>query len=71
MFPEAPVSFTLLATQGSDFGQTVLKMRSDYGFAESDHLYMIPQSVFKFHPMYDQVIFKLLKADPLVFRSHY
>ena len=46
--------------------QAVLKTREEYGFSQEDHLYMIPQSIFKLHPEYDLVLIKLLQKDPLV-----
>ena len=44
----------------------VLNNRSHYNFTEEDHVYMIPQSIFKFHPDYDEVLMKLLQRDPVV-----
>ena len=48
------------------YDQAVLKPRSDYNLTDSDHVYMIPQSIFKFHPSYDSVLIQLLTKDPLV-----
>ena len=38
--------------------------RADFGLPEDANLYLCPQSLFKFHPDYDAVLGKILKADP-------
>jgi protein O-GlcNAc transferase len=38
--------------------------RTAWGFTADDHIYMAPQSLFKFHPLYDQAIAGVLSADP-------
>ena len=50
------------------FHQAILSNRSVYNFSDEDHIYMIPQSFFKFHPAFDNVILKLLTLDPIVWR---
>lgn len=38
--------------------------RAAWGFAEQDHLYACPQSLFKLHPDDDTVFGQILRADP-------
>jgi predicted O-linked N-acetylglucosamine transferase (SPINDLY family) len=40
------------------------KGRADFGLPESGHLYVCPQSLFKFHPDFDDVLGRILRADP-------
>lgn len=40
------------------------KTRVDFGFREDVHLYVSPQSHYKFHPVFDQVIGGILREDP-------
>jgi len=37
--------------------------RADFGFSEDDHLYLCPQSLFKFHPDFDQILGDILQKD--------
>ena len=37
--------------------------RSDFGFSDNDTLYVCPQALFKFHPMFDKVLGELLQRD--------
>ena len=46
--------------------QQHLKARSEFGLSDADHVYMIPQSIFKMHPDYDHVLLDLLQKDPVV-----
>ena len=39
------------------------KRRVDFGLAEVDHLYICPQSLFKFHPDMDELIAGILRRD--------
>ncbi len=39
-------------------------VRADYGLPEKGHLYVCPQTLFKFHPDFDQVLANLLRRDP-------
>lgn len=41
-----------------------LKKRIDFGCLENENLYYCPQSLFKLHPDYDEVLLSILKADP-------
>lgn len=41
-----------------------LKTRREFGFNESTHLYLCPQSLFKIHPDFDAFIAGILQADP-------
>jgi len=41
----------------------VLKPRRAFGFDEADHLYVCPQSFFKFHPDFDALLAGILAAD--------
>lgn len=41
-----------------------LKTRADYGLADHQHLYVCPQSLFKFHPDFDPVLAEILGRDP-------
>jgi len=40
------------------------KRRADFGLADSDHLYICPQNLFKFHPDMDDLIAGILRRDP-------
>jgi len=40
------------------------KGRHAFGLAEGDHLYGCPQSLFKFHPEFDDVLGAILRRDP-------
>ncbi|BAP54338.1 TPR repeat-containing protein [Thioploca ingrica] len=40
------------------------KTRHDFGLAESDHLYICPQALFKFHPDFDEILAEILARDP-------
>jgi len=42
-----------------------LMTRSDFGLAETDHIYICPQALFKLHPEFDDIMAKILRADPL------
>ncbi len=39
------------------------KTRSDFSLAESDHIYICPQALFKFHPDFDWVLAEILGRD--------
>lgn len=39
------------------------KSRDEYGFSETDHLYLCPQTLYKFHPCFDDVLAKVLSLD--------
>jgi protein O-GlcNAc transferase len=41
-----------------------LKTRADFGFTDDQHLYVCPQSLFKFHPDFDPVLNEILSRDP-------
>jgi predicted O-linked N-acetylglucosamine transferase (SPINDLY family) len=40
------------------------KTRADFGFHGDDHLYLCPQSLFKFHPDFDPILAAILRRDP-------
>ncbi|MFC1491982.1 tetratricopeptide repeat protein [Nitrospinota bacterium] len=40
------------------------RSRSFFGFAEDEHVYLCPQSLFKFHPDFDDPLGEILRADP-------
>jgi predicted O-linked N-acetylglucosamine transferase (SPINDLY family) len=42
----------------------VLKSRSAFGFDDADHVYLCPQTLYKFHPDLDGLFAGILKADP-------
>jgi protein O-GlcNAc transferase len=42
-----------------------LKDRAYFGLSEASHLYACPQSLFKFHPEFDEILGGILRADPL------
>jgi protein O-GlcNAc transferase len=44
---------------------TSVKSRIDFGVAETDHLYVCPQSLFKLHPDDDAVFRQIVEQDPL------
>lgn len=39
--------------------------RQDFGLPEEKHLYICPQSLFKIHPEFDEVLASILARDPL------
>jgi predicted O-linked N-acetylglucosamine transferase (SPINDLY family) len=40
------------------------KTRADFAFRSDDHLYLCPQSLFKFHPDFDPILAGILRRDP-------
>jgi predicted O-linked N-acetylglucosamine transferase (SPINDLY family) len=53
-----------------------LKSRQTFGLAEEHHIYLCPQSLFKFHPVFDTLLGQILRQDPqgrvvLVEESHH
>ncbi len=44
--------------------QNTIKHRSTYGLSEKNHLYLCPQTLFKFHPEFDQMMGDILRGDP-------
>lgn len=40
------------------------KSKRDFGFGEDEHLYICPQTLFKFHPEFDAILSGILDADP-------
>jgi predicted O-linked N-acetylglucosamine transferase (SPINDLY family) len=40
-----------------------LKSRDEFGFRDSEHLYICPQTLFKFHPDFDEILSRILDAD--------
>lgn len=40
------------------------KTRDDFNLAQSDHLYICPQALFKFHPDFDEILAHILTQDP-------
>jgi predicted O-linked N-acetylglucosamine transferase (SPINDLY family) len=42
-----------------------LKDRAHFGLSETCHLYGCPQSLFKFHPEFDEILGGILREDPL------
>lgn len=43
----------------------VSRGRGSLGLAEEAHLYVCPQSLFKLHPVFDQVLAGILRQDPM------
>lgn len=41
-----------------------LNPRSRFGFSEHDHIYLCAQTLFKFHPDFDDILGALLRRDP-------
>ena len=39
-------------------------IRNDYGLPDKGHLYVCPQTLFKFHPEFDDTLGELLRRDP-------
>ncbi len=37
--------------------------KSHFGFQDADHLYLCPQSLFKFHPDFDEILGDILRKD--------
>ena len=53
--------------------ENVVVGRQDLGLPEDKNLYVCPQSIFKFHPDFDEVLIKILQNDPngqIVLLSH-
>lgn len=46
-------------------GASHRKTRLDFGLSEGNHLYACPQTLFKFHPEFDDILKNILEADPL------
>ncbi len=42
----------------------VPRTRAHYGLPESDHVYLCPQNLFKFHPDFDHLLAAVLRRDP-------
>ena len=42
-----------------------LKSRNQFGLADAEHIYICPQTLFKFHPDFDGILDGILRADPL------
>ena len=40
------------------------KRRADFGLSDAAHLYVCPQSLFKFHPDFDPLLQQILQQDP-------
>lgn len=40
------------------------KTRAELGFSDASHLYVCPQSLFKFHPDFDELLQGILETDP-------
>lgn len=43
---------------------TLLKSRRQLGFDDTEHLYFCPQTLFKFHPDFDEILAGILRSDP-------
>ena len=41
-----------------------IKPRAAFGLSDDDHIYACPQTLFKFHPEFDQVLAGILRKDP-------
>jgi predicted O-linked N-acetylglucosamine transferase (SPINDLY family) len=44
---------------------TPLKSRAELGWSTSAHLYICPQTLFKFHPAFDHILAEILRRDKL------
>jgi predicted O-linked N-acetylglucosamine transferase (SPINDLY family) len=42
-----------------------LQSRKDFGLRDTEHVYVCPHTLFKFHPDFDEVLAGIMKADPL------
>lgn len=54
--------------------KTAQPNRAAFGLKDADHVYLCPQSLFKFHPDFDPLLKGILEQDPdgvLVLISHY
>ena len=45
-------------------GPVIQYKRSDFNFSDDWFIYMLPQSTFKIHPLYDHVLEEILKQNP-------
>lgn len=43
---------------------SALKSREHFGLSHADHVYLCPQSLFKLHPEFDEVLAEILGRDP-------
>lgn len=43
---------------------TVMKRRGDFKLPDNSHIYLCPQTLFKFHPDFDAILGGILRADP-------
>lgn len=43
---------------------SVLSSRSYFELSDDDHLYVCPQSIYKFHPEFDEILAGILRGDP-------
>jgi hypothetical protein len=43
--------------------------RADFGLREGWFLYVLPQSVFKIHPLYDEVLRDILQVRTIVYHT--
>jgi predicted O-linked N-acetylglucosamine transferase (SPINDLY family) len=41
-----------------------MKPRKAFGFGKQEHIYVCPQTLFKFHPDFDEILAGILRADP-------
>lgn len=41
------------------------KTRAEYGFSDADHIYICPQTLYKFHPDFDEILAEILSKDSL------
>lgn len=41
-----------------------MKDRSHFGLNDADHVYICPQTLFKFHPQFDTLLARILRGDP-------
>ncbi len=39
--------------------------RAEFGWDDTDHIYLCPQSLYKFHPDFDPILAEILRQDPL------
>jgi predicted O-linked N-acetylglucosamine transferase (SPINDLY family) len=49
---------------GSLPGDTIAALRREFGLEQDAHLYLCPQSLFKFHPDFDALLRNILERDP-------
>ena len=63
-YTEQLVRLPVLGTYYERPAKPKQQARADFHLTEEQHVYLCPQTLFKFHPDFDEVLAAILKADP-------